>query len=210
VVLPSGALVVVYYDEGKLSAIRSTDGGDSYAAPVAVGPSAFAPPGVLRSAPLPTATVDAAGTIYAAWSDCAPRSGCRANDILLSHSTDGISWTKPRRVATGSGGDRLFPALAADETAPKRIAVTYDARTGTRLGIRIAVSDDGGDTWRRPVRLDAEPMDFSWLADAQGAMVGDYAAATLAGGRAVAIFSMAAAPARRLNQGIFAASIAAG
>jgi RTX calcium-binding nonapeptide repeat (4 copies) len=207
VVLPSGAVVVVYYDEGKLSAISSTDGGESYAARVAIAPSSFAQPGVLRSAPLPTATVDAAGTIYAAWSGCKPRSGCRANDILLSRSTDGISWTTPQRIATGSGGDRLFPALAADETAPKRIAVTYDVRTATRLGVRIAVSDDGGGTWRRPVRLDAEPIDFGWLADAQGAMAGDYAATALAGGRAVAIFSMAAAPTRRLNQGIFAATV---
>jgi hypothetical protein len=57
------------------------------------------------------------------------------------------------------------------------------------------------------VRLDAEPMDYKWLADAQGAMVGDYGAAAFAGDRALAIFSMAAAPAGKLNQGTFAAAV---
>jgi RTX calcium-binding nonapeptide repeat (4 copies) len=210
VVLPSGAVVIVYYDEGKLSAIRSTTGGQSYTAPVTIGPSSFAQPAVLRSAPLPTAAVDAAGTIYAAWSDCAPRAGCAANDLLLSRSSDGLTWTQPRRIAAGSGGDRYFPALAADQATPNRIAVTYDVRSGTRLGVRIAISEDGGPTWRRPVRLDAKPMEYSWLADAQGAMVGDYAAAAFSGDRAVAIFSVAAAPARKLNQGTFAATVPAG
>ena len=210
VVLPSGAVVVVYYDEGKLSAIRSTNGGQSYSAPVRIGPSSFAQPAVLRTAPLPAAAVDAGGTLYAAWSDCAPRPGCRANDLLISRSTDGLSWTQPRRVAAGSGGDRFFPALAADETTPGRIAVSYDVRAGTRLGVRMAVSRDGGNTWRSPVRLDAEPMDYNWLADAQGAMVGDYAAAAFTGDRAVAVFSMAAAPAGKLNQGTFATAVPAG
>ncbi len=209
VVLPSGAVVIVYYDEGKLSAIRSTNGGLSYSAPVRIGPSSFAQPPVLRTAPLPTAAVDAGGTVYAAWSDCAPRPGCRANDLLLSRSSDGLSWTQPRRIAAGSGGDRFFPALAADETTPGHIAVTYDVRTGTRLGVRIAISQDGGSTWDRPVRVDAEAMDYSWLADAQGAMVGDYGAAAFAGDRAVAIFSMAAAPAGKFYQGTFAATVPA-
>jgi hypothetical protein len=72
------------------------------------------------------------------------------------------------------------------------------------------VSQDRGNTWRAPVRLDAEAMDYNWLADAQGAMVGDYAAAAFTGDQAVAVFSMAAAPAGKLNQGTFAAAVPAG
>jgi len=207
VVSPDGDVVIVYYDEGRLAAVRSTDGGATYSLPAAIGPASFAESPALRAAPLPTAAVDAAGTVYAAWADCRARPGCRANDIVLSRSSDGVSWTAPERVAIGSGGDRLFPALAADEATPGHIALTYYVRIGGRLGVRLATSADGGSRWSRPVRLDAEPARFSWLADAGGAMVGDYVATALSSGRSVAVFSLAAAPAGRLNQGIFAAAV---
>jgi hypothetical protein len=205
VVRPDGDLLIVYYDEGRISALRSTDGGVSYTGPVRVGSSSFTEPPTLRAAPLPTAAVDAAGTVYAAWSDCAGEPSCRANDVVLSRSADGIAWSPTERVAPSPRGDRLFPALAAD--AAGRIAVTYYVRSGNRLGVRLTSSSNGGSSWARPTRLDAEPMHLSWLPDAGGAMVGDYFATVFAGGRPVGVFSLAGERGARLNQGIFAAAV---
>jgi hypothetical protein len=209
VVRPNGDVVIVYYDEGRMSAIRSSDGGATYSAHTVVGPASFADPPALRAAPLPTAVVDAAGTVYAAWADCSPRQACRTNDLVVTRSSDGVSWNTPERVEAGSGGDRLFPALGADEAVPGRIAITYYVRTRDRLGVRVATSADGDRTWSRPTRLDAEPVRLRWLADANGAMVGDYVATTFSAGRAVAVFSLAAGQAGRLNQGTFAAAVPA-
>jgi RTX calcium-binding nonapeptide repeat (4 copies) len=202
VVRPNGEVVIVYYDERRISALRSQDGGESYSGPFLVGQSTFSDAPGLRAAPLPTAAVDEGGTVYAAWADCGARTGCRANDVVISSSGDGVAWSTPRTVVPGSG-DRLFPSLAAD-TAGKA-AVTYYVRSGSRLGVRLVASADGGSSWTKPARLDAEPVRLSWVAEAGGAMLGDYFATVFADGHPVGVFSLAAQPRARLNQGIFAA-----
>src|SRR3712207_9458976 len=75
----------------------------------------------MRAPPLPSADVDAAGTIYVTWQDCRYRRDCVANGVVLSTSRDGASWSTPRRVPVGSDPsvDYFLPAVAV---APGRSA----------------------------------------------------------------------------------------
>jgi hypothetical protein len=49
--------------------------------------------GGLRTGPLPSAEMDAAGKVYVAWQDCRFRRGCKSNDIVMSTTTDGVTWS---------------------------------------------------------------------------------------------------------------------
>src|SRR4029450_714171 len=64
-------------------------------------PPAPRPPvaGGLRTSPLPSAEMDAAGTAYVVWQDCRFRSGCASNDIILSKSTSETTWGPATRGA---------------------------------------------------------------------------------------------------------------
>ena len=75
------------------------------------------PPGGLRTSPLPTAEIDAAGNAYVAWEDCRFETKCAANDIVFSTSADGLSWSAVKRIpidAVSSGVDHFIPGLAVD------------------------------------------------------------------------------------------------
>jgi hypothetical protein len=88
------------------------------------------------------------------------------------------------------------------------LALTWYVLARGRVGVRASSSGDGGRTWARATRLDAKAMPLSWLADAGGAMVGDYIATVVTGeGRAVSVFALARPRARRRNEAIFAASL---
>ena len=99
VMQPNGTLVVVagdYRDEralsGSMIAYRSTDGGATFTRFVVSDLQATdnAP---MRAISLPSVEADSNGTIYATWSDCRFRTGCSQNDLVLSTSTDGMTWT---------------------------------------------------------------------------------------------------------------------
>jgi BNR repeat protein len=214
VVQPNGALTVVagdYQGENSLSgsivALRSTDGGATWrSATVSDLQSAANDP--MRAIALPSVDVDSTGTIYAAWHDCRFRPSCTANDIVLSTSADGVTWSAPTRVTTGPSS--FIPGLGADPTAPGRLGLVYaylDARQALNIGFEQ--SRDGGKTWTRAQRLDAQPMQMSWLPRAEGGrMVGDYFSTAFSAGRVVPVYALAAAPANgRFREGIFAASL---
>jgi hypothetical protein len=46
---------------------------------------------------------DADGTIYLAWQDCRFRADCSANDVVMTTSSDGITWSPVRRVTRDTG-----------------------------------------------------------------------------------------------------------
>ena len=75
--------------------------------------------GGLREEALPSAEIDSAGTAYVVWSDCRFRSGCPANDIVLSKSTSETTWGAPVRVpidATTSTVDHFVPGIGVDRS----------------------------------------------------------------------------------------------
>jgi hypothetical protein len=174
----------------------------------------------MRAISLPSMTIDPSGKLYAAWADCRFRPGCMANDIVVSSSTDGVTWSSPTRVplgGTASTLDAMIPGIGADPTRPGHLGLVYAyfkpgscAKSACELGIAFVQSPDGGASWTSPLRLDTVPMQMSWLAEAEGRMVGDYFSTAYAGDRVVPVFALAIAPTgTRKHEAIFAASLQA-
>jgi len=216
VVQPNGTVVVPIdnANETAVLSFRSTNGGASWGSATTV--TSIASHGVagnLRTSPLPSAEIDAAGKVYLVWQDCRFRSGCTANDIVMTTSTDGLSWSPVVRVplhATGSSFDHFIPGLAVDRStsgAGAHLAMAYyyypnaSCTTATcQLDVGFTSSTDGGKTWTSPLQV-AGPLSSSWLASTnQGVMVGDYISTSFASGSARSVFASATAP----SGGVFA------
>jgi hypothetical protein len=149
---PDGALTIVVQAEGGMYAVRSTDGGGTFAVAARIAPLAEAAQPLLRAPPLPAAAVDASGRLLVAWADCAFRQGCDGNTIVLTTSTDGVTWSALKRVP-GTGFDGLLPGIAADPSVPGRISIVMYVRTRSAcsaatcsLGVAVVSSRDGGAT----------------------------------------------------------------
>jgi hypothetical protein len=212
VVQPDGDLIVPYYDENRVAALRSADGGATFSAPVTVASANFRPTPGLRAPPLPSAEVDRNGVVYVVWPDCGARPGCSRDDLVLSSSADGVTWVGPRRVpATNAVADYVIPGIAVDPTRSGALALTYyrAGRSG-QLDVEVVSSRNGGGSWSAPRRLSPQSLRLDWVAQAGGAMVGDYISTSFAGGRAVPVFVLASPPGGRLDQPLFAASIPIG
>ena len=207
VVLPSGRALIPYYDEDKLSVLRSDDGGATWAAQIGVARADYLPHPGLRAAPLPTAAVGLDGRAYLAWADCSFRP-CTGNDIVYTASTDGIAWTPVRRIPTG-GGDAELPGLDSDPSRPGRLALTYYVFRGSALDVRFVSSRNGGASWSKPQLLNSRRVPVSGIArTSQGSMVGDYISTSFAGGRAVPVFVLATRPAATgLRESVFTTSL---
>lgn len=206
VVLPSGR-VVVPIDNGAESAVQSfvsTNGGASYTGPSTIATiSSHTTAGNLRSGPLPSAEVDGAGKVYVVWSDCRFRSGCTANDIVMSTSTNGTSWTSVVRIpidATTSGIDHFLPGLAVDPAtsgATAHLGLMYYYYTNTscttatcQMNVGFISSSNGGSSWTAPTQL-VGPFALNTLPlTSQGYMVGDYSSASFVGGTVRTVFAI--------------------
>ena len=204
-VLPDGTLVVVWLDGETLRVARSRDGGVSLDPPVVAGQINFAGVRGLRAPPLPSLDVDRHGRLLLVWPDCRFRSGCAADDIVLSTSVDGLTWTGPARV-TRAGGSYVVPGIAADPGSD-RVAVVAVVASSDRLGAALALSRDGV-RWSAPRRVDARTMSFGWLARAgNSAFLGDYLSVSWARGRAFGFVPLALPPrAGVLRQSLYAAT----
>jgi hypothetical protein len=207
-VVQSNGKVVVPIEAGiGISSFSSSDGGKSWSALSGIdGINFWAEDGGLRSGPLPSAKIDKAGKIYVVWSDCRFRTGCTANDIVLSTSTDGTHWTKTSRIpidSVTSKADYFLPGLGVDHTTSgtkAHLAMTYyyypvsQCGNSCKLNVGFTTSQDGGKTWTKGKHL-AGPMNLSWLAPSQnGLMVGDYFAVDFAHGKPFGVFAVAHAP----------------
>jgi hypothetical protein len=206
VVRPNGTVLVPYVsNNNQIRSFRSTDGGLSWRATVLVSTvQQHTVAGGLRTSPLPTAEIDAAGTAYVAWQDCRFQAGCTGNDIVLSKSTSETTWGAVTRI-TSDGGDHFIPGIGVDRTTSggtARVAVTYyrypvsNCTAATcQLTIGYTSSTNGGGSWAAPTQIQG-PMTLSWLANtSQGRMVGDYISTSVVpGGNAFAAFTVATAP----------------
>jgi hypothetical protein len=210
VVQADGDLIVPFYDETRVASVRSMDGGRSFSASVTVAPTTFKPTPDLRAPPLPSAEVDAEGNVYVVWPDCRSRPQCGFNDLVLSRSSDGITWSPAIRIPAGplsSRADFVIPGLGVDRVSGRLAIAYFIYRSASLLDVGFISSPNGGRTWTPPRRLNAQTMRLDWIAQAGGAMVGDYISTSFAGGRAVAAFPIAAPFARRFDQPLFAAAI---
>jgi hypothetical protein len=203
-VQPDGTVIVPFESVGnKIEAFRSTDGGASWAKGVSVSSVRFkGVAGGLRTSPLPSAEIDAAGRVYVAWEDCRFRASCSSNDIVFSSSADGVNWTAASRVPIDpvtSGEDHFIPGLAVDPAtagAGAHLGLTYyfypkAACGGTcQLEVGFISSPDGGAHWGTATQL-AGPMALSQIAQtSQGPMVGDYISSSFSGGKVATLFAV--------------------
>jgi hypothetical protein len=205
VVQPDGTVIVPIDDgfEGSVESFRSTNGGTSYTGPVTIASISNAgDPGDMRTPPLPSAEIDASGKVYVTWADCRFRSGCSSNDIVMSTSKDGLTWSAVTRIpidATNSGVDHFLPGIGVDITTQGKtahLALTYyyfpDANCSVatcQLDVGFVSSSDGGQTWSSAVQL-AGPMKIAGLPlTSQGYMVGDYISTSILGGKAWTVFA---------------------
>jgi hypothetical protein len=212
VVRPNGDVLVLYWDGDQMSSIRSTDGGATFSRTQFVA-RAQAPSGLnFRAFALPVAEVDAAGTVYLAWSDCQLRPGCSGTDLLLAKSADGLQWTAPTRIGTGrpgAGAHDVVPGLAADPQRPGRLALAwYRLQPNGGIDAYYARSATGGTRWSAVRRLNTETMTRTWMAQTTlGPMLGDYISTSFANGTPVAVLALASRPGRRLDEAIYAARL---
>jgi hypothetical protein len=222
---PDGSLVVLFSAfsgvldpaQNSILAVRSTDGGVTFGPVTRVTPLYEEDVRGMRAPPLPSATVDRAGTVYVAWADCRFRPECAAQDVVVATSRDGRTWSGPRRVpavAPGEDAPEVFlPAIAVDpsstagsprvavvyHTLPQEAGCAFDACPG--VDVWLQRSADGGAHWGRPQRLSARSMPLGWIADGDtGAMLGDYISVSWAGGRPVPVFALALTPDGRRAQ----------
>jgi hypothetical protein len=221
-VLPNGRIVVPFRGFDGIGSFISDDGGASWSASVEVSPlSEHGVAGGLRSPSLPSAAIDGDGTIYVAWHDCRFRPSCRANDIVISTSSDGLSWSSPLRVPTedASGpGDFFIPGLGADRNtfAPNvSLALVYYhypqancSQATCQLIGGFITSSDGGETWSAPIDV-TSPMALDWLPDtSSGLMVGDYLGTDFTDdGVPHPIFAAAAQPMGQFLESMFTTSV---
>jgi hypothetical protein len=144
-----------------------------------------------------------------------------ANDIVLSTSTDGTTWSPVSRIPldpVGSNVDHFIPGLAVDRSsggANTLLALTYyfQAPAGCvgstcQIQVGFASSLDNGQTWSAPQML-SDPMQLGWLAPTtQGFMVGDYISTSFLAGqqRVVSAFPIGFAPSAngQLDEPMFA------
>ena len=221
VVQPNGTVVVPLdnANETSVGAFTSTDGGAHWGNVTTITSiSSHTVAGGLRGGPLPSAGVDAAGKVYVVWQDCRFRSGCAANDIVMSTSTNGVQWSAVTRVpinTVSSSEDDFIPGIDVTGGAgsPARLALTYYfyptascSSSTCQLKVGFTASSDGGQTWSSP-NVVAGPMTLSWLANtSQGTMVGDYISTSFVGtGTPIGVFALASAPAgSTLHEAMFA------
>ncbi|MDQ1743750.1 MAG: hypothetical protein QOE23_2089 [Pseudonocardiales bacterium] len=209
VVQPNGTVIVpsANASESAILAWRSTDGGATWSSTVTVATVAdHAPAGSLRSGPMPSAEIDAAGKVYVAWQDCRFRTACKSNDIVYSTTTNGTTWTAVTRVpidSTTSGVDHFIPGLGVDPATSgttAKLGLTYyfyrTAACGTSCQLEVGYiqSNDGGTTWNAHTDV-AGPFSISLTPNTtQGRMVGDYISTSWIGGKAIGAFAVAKTP----------------
>lgn len=222
VVQPNGTVVVPYLAlNEQIRSFTSTDGGASWSDTTEVSPiTEHEVAGDLRTEALPSAEIDAAGTVYLVWQDCRFRADCSSNDIVLSTSSDGTTWSDPARVPIDDAAgtvDHFVPGIGVDPSSSggnARIGLTYYFYPNAnctpetcQLSAGFISSTNGGATWSDATQV-AGPMSLSWLPDtSQGRMFGDYISTSVLAGRdvVVPILPIAAAPSgSTFDMGMFA------
>jgi hypothetical protein len=222
-VQPSGRVIVPYADrfDRQIRSFSSDDGGLTWNASVEVATFSTQPIPGLRSALLVSAEINRDGVVYVVWQDNRFEPGGSANDLVMSSSADGTTWSPVARIPidpVGSNVDHFIPGLAVNRTTAAgltELALTYYFErpagcVGSTCQIQVGFvsSTNNGRTWSAPHTL-SDPMQLGWLAPvgARGVMVGDYISTSFLAGqqRAIGVFASASAPSGGLlNEAMFA------
>ncbi|GAC1636357.1 MAG: sialidase family protein [Ktedonobacteraceae bacterium] len=208
-VQPNGTVIVPFLSSTpSISAFTSSNGGTSWGSSVTISSQSDHTVAALRTEPLPSAQIDSKGNVYVVWQDCRFESGCTANDMVMSTSTDGVTWSAVQRIPTdaiGSGIDHFIPGVAVDPSTSgttAHLALTFYyypnancTQATCQLEVGFVSSLDGGSTWSTTSTITPSAMNVAWLANTTaGYMVGDYIATSFANGKAFPVFVIATAP----------------
>jgi len=206
VVQPNGT-VIVPFEGGGIDVFSSTNGGKSWGRSQAIASiTSHAVAAGLRNPNLPSASIDGAGKVYVVWSDCRFRTGCSANDVVMSTSTNGTTWSTVARIPidpTTSTVDHFIPGIGVDPAtsgASAHITIVYyyypnsNCTASTcQLDVGFTTSTDGGTTWTAGAKI-AGPMSVSWLpVSDNGPMVADYIGVSYVNGNPFGVFAVARA-----------------
>jgi len=207
VVQPNGT-VIVPFEGGGIDVFTSTNGGASWGRSQAIASvNSHFVAGGLRNPNLPSASIDGAGKVFVVWSDCRFRAGCSSNDIVMSSSADGKTWSAVTRIpidATTSAVDHFIPGIGIDPAtsgSSAHITIVYYyyptancTKNTCQLDVGFVTSSDGGTTWTAGTKI-AGPMKLAWLPDSDnGFMVADYIGVSYVNGNAFGVFALAQAP----------------
>ena len=210
VVRPDGTVVVTQLASQQITSVISKDGGKTYTGPYFVAswtdPHGRVP--FMRTYTHPSSEVDDEGNIYVVWQDCIFRPKCATNDIVMSTSPDGVTWSETVRIpidGVDSTATHFLPGIAVDrETGGGTAAVglsyyyfpTTDCTERTcKLYAGYVSSTDGGAHWSDPTRV-LGPVRLNWLpfiysVATPGRFLGDYSSASIVNGRAYPVLPTA-------------------
>jgi hypothetical protein len=186
VFLPTGNLVIVYWNFGSISspgerleAVISPDGGITFGPPKRIAfATEYNEPVIRTGSFLPSVASDrTSGNLFVAYqalSSGNPR-------ILFTKSTDGgNTWSAPIAISDNPAGSGVFnAAINVSPVGQTVTAVFYDHRNNpgstTLVDLYLAQSFDGGATWEPNIRLTSVSTDASLAPlTSQGYMLGDY------------------------------------
>lgn len=157
---PNGEIYVAWFGPSGLMFDRSTDQGTTWLTnDINTAGShidwIYSIPGVNLGVTFPFIACDRSGgphngNIYISWAD--KRNGGNDADVFIVRSTDGgITWSLPIRINDDlPGKHQFFPTMTVDPVTGKIWVVFFDRRnyTDTRTDVYIAVSEDGGNTFK--------------------------------------------------------------
>lgn len=150
-----------------------------------------------RTHEFPSVAVDSSngprrGAIYVVYSNNDSNDGA---DVAFQRSTDGgQSFSSVKFLNSRPGNDRAqwFPYVTADKDTGRVSVIFYDQSfqpTGDLTQVLMTFSDDGGDTWSKPVPLTQRPFHAGYGNDTASPNLGDYIGATAQGGTLYAVWA---------------------
>jgi hypothetical protein len=144
---------------------RSTDGGATFSAPIAVNSLTGGPSSVIGADPF----VGPDGEVYVAWHDV------QNNRLMVSRSLDGgVTFGQPTTIAPtvtpfadaiapqASRGALVYPACGTDQSSGAHRGALYcswmDETASSGTDIFLARSSDRGEHWSAPLRVNDDPQ----------------------------------------------------
>ncbi|RZS91825.1 hypothetical protein EV189_1077 [Motilibacter rhizosphaerae] len=162
----------------------SRDGGSTWSAGETVETNVGQGPDGIRCC-LPSGTADpVTGRLYLAWN------GSDTSQVLVSHSADGVHWSRPRQA---NPVDESQQAVNVDVAAYGGIvAVSYGETDGTHVQ-QYVVNSHSGETFSAPLAV-GPVSDLTYAAQAGGAFPGDYIGTALRNGVLYAVWCVSSTP----------------
>ena len=140
--------------------------------------------------------------MWATWHDCADAGGSD-NDVFVSTSPDGVTWSEP--VAVTRARNAVLPAIGIDP-ATGRVAIAYMRSRPAGMDVELTESAGAPSGFGAPQRLSAQSMPLRWMPNTtSGRMLGDYISVHHARGRPLVVWVLASEPVRgAFRQAVYA------